>query len=301
MNRAICSAVFVLAVLTGNVARSLADQGSSAAGPVFDVASVKPVDTKTPEGFAATLNQMVRQLALRDSSTGSLTLEPGGRWLVRAATLRSILESVYPDYRHAGRIVGGPAWIDSASFTIDARAPAGATPEDMERMAKRLLADRFKLQVSTVMHPLEVYALTVTRDDKRLGPGMRPPIECEQKPISFGPDGRPVWGAGPRCRAGLRSEGAALMLSGGAARISELVTWVQMRVDRPVVDRTELTGTYAIRLEVPRPLPTEPGALPSGTSDMITAVREQLGLSLVPRTEPTPVLMIDHAEMPTPN
>ena len=262
---------------------------------------MKPVDTKTREGFVATVTQMVRQLGLRDSSTGSLTLEPGGRWLVRAATLRSILESVYPDYRHAGRIVGGPAWIDSASFEIDARAPAGSTPEDIERMAKRLLADRFKLQVTTVMHPLEVYALTVTRDDKRLGAGMRPPIACEKQAKSFEPDGRPVWGTGPRCRAGLQSEGAVLLLSGGAAHISELVTWVQMRVDRPVVDRTGLTATYAIRLEVPRLLPADPGALPSGTSDMITAVREQLGLSLVPRTEPTTVLMIDHAEMPTPN
>lgn len=34
---------------------------------------------------------------------------------------------------------------------------------------------------------------------------------------------------------------------------------------------------------------------------MITAVREQLGLSLVPRTEQAAVLMIERLEMPTPN
>ena len=130
---------------------------------------------------------------------------------------------------------------------------------------------------------------------------MRPPIECEEQPKSFGPDGRPVWDAGPRCRVGLQSEGGVQLWSGGADHISRLIGWLQMRVDRPVVDRTGLTGNYAIRLEVPRLAPAEPGALPSGTADIVTAVREQLGLSLVRRTEPTTVLMIDHVEMPTPN
>lgn len=129
---------------------------------------------------------------------------------------------------------------------------------------------------------------------------MRPPIECDQKP-TLGPDNLPVPGVRPRCQVGLRSEGGVQLLSGGAAHISQLVRMLQLRVDRPIVDRTELTGNFAIRLEVPRLLPAEPGTLPSGTPDMITAVREQLGLSLVPRTEPTTVLMIDHAEMPTPN
>ena len=130
---------------------------------------------------------------------------------------------------------------------------------------------------------------------------MRPPVECEEKPKSFGSDGRPEWGAGPRCQVGLQTEGGVQLLSGGADHISRLIRWLQLRVDRPVVDRTGLTGNYAIRLEVPRLAPAEPGALPSGTADIITAVREQLGLSLVPRTEPTTVLMIDHVEMPTPN
>jgi uncharacterized protein (TIGR03435 family) len=90
-------------------------------------------------------------------------------------------------------------------------------------------------------------------------------------------------------------------VSGGAAPISQLIFWLQLRVDRMIVDRTGLAGNFAIRLEVPRSLPAEPGTLATGPSDMVTAVREQLGLSLVPRTEPTPVLMIDHVEMPTPN
>ena len=99
----------------------------------------------------------------------------------------------------------------------------------------------------------------------------------------------------------LNREGAILLLSGGAAHISELVTHLQRRVDRPIVDRTGLTGEYAIRFEVPQLPPAQPGTLSSGTSDVITAVREQLGLALVPRTEQTTVLMIDHVEMPSPN
>ena len=205
MTRAICSAVLMVAVLACNVSRMLAEQGSSASDPMFDVASVKALHSSASR--SAALLQGIRQFAAletaRESGSSALTLEPGGRWLVRAATLRSILQSVYPAYSRPGfigtdLIVGGPAWIDSQYFEIDARAPADSLPEDIERMARRVLADRFKLQVSTTMRPLGVYALTVTRDDQRLGPGMRPPIECEQKPISFGPDGMPAWGSGPR-------------------------------------------------------------------------------------------------------
>ena len=295
MKRAKCSAACVAVALACTLSRAVAEQGVKDAEHAFDVASVKQVEITSPETYAALVGQLVRQ---RVSS--SVTVEPGGRWLVRAATLRSILQSVYPAYARPGLIVGGPAWIGSQHFEIDARAPERSTPEDIERMAKGLLAERFKLRVRTTVHPVAVYVLNVTRDDKGLGRGVRPPIECDQKP-TFGPDGLPIPSVRPRCQLSLKREGAGQLLLGAAAHISELVTWLQLRVDRPILDRTQLTGAFAIRFEVPRLLPAEPGTLPTGTSDVITAVREQLGLSLVPRTEPTTVLMIEHVEMPTPN
>lgn len=73
MSRAICSAVFVGAVLVCSVARTQADQGRTAADPVFDVASVKPVDGSSFNGMVASISRMVRQLG----SAGSLTARPG--------------------------------------------------------------------------------------------------------------------------------------------------------------------------------------------------------------------------------
>jgi uncharacterized protein (TIGR03435 family) len=274
----------------------VAEQGDKDSEPVFDVASVKQLESTPRVASQAAL----LSAAARQGMSSGLTAEAGGRWLVRAATLRGILQSVYPAYSRPDLIVGGPAWVDSLYFEIDARASDRSTPDEIERMARRLLVDRFKLRVGTTTRPLDVYALTVSRDDKRLGPGMRPPIECDQKP-TFGPDGLPIPSVRPRCQVMLNREGDVLLLTGRAGHISELITWLQMRVDRPIVDRTGLANEFAIRFEVPRLLLPEPGGLPTGPSDMITAVREQLGLSMVPRTEPTTVLVIEHVELPTPN
>ena len=296
MNRAKCAAVFVAGMVACASGAVWGQQASTGTWPAFDVVSVKRIDRTTSGAIAASIIQAARQ----SGSPGSLTLEHGGRWLVRGATLRTILQSVYPAYSRPGLIIGGPAWIDQLQFEIDARAPERSTPEEIGRMAKRLLAERFKLQVRTAMHRLDIYALTLIRDDKRLGRGMRPPIECDQE-ATFGPDGRPIPGPRPRCQLGLNREDAVMLLSGGAAHIAELITWLQMTMDRPIVDRTGLTGQFAIRLELPPVLPAARGTFSTSTSDMTTAVREQLGLRLVPRTEPTTVLRIDHVEMPEPN
>jgi uncharacterized protein (TIGR03435 family) len=82
--------------------------------------------------------------------------------------------------------------------------------------------------------------------------------------------------------------------------------------DRPVVDKTGLTGRWDIRLEftrevglaAPAYLNGEPApsvaADPNGPS-LFTALREQLGLKLVPAKAPIEVIVIDHAEHPAAN
>jgi uncharacterized protein (TIGR03435 family) len=99
-------------------------------------------------------------------------------------------------------------------------------------------------------------------------------------------------------------EGVPMMI-GGASTIEDVIRWLQRRVDRPIVDRTGVTGEFAIRFEVPaatgvQATPAD-NALPHVSSEIATAVREQLGLKLVPRKEPLEVLVISDAEEPTPN
>ena len=78
-------------------------------------------------------------------------------------------------------------------------------------------------------------------------------------------------------------------------------------IDRPVLDRTGLTGTYDVDLVF---TPAQPGpgvagaalaVAPSDVLSIFTAVQEQLGLRLESRREPVDVVVIDSVERPTPN
>ena len=80
-------------------------------------------------------------------------------------------------------------------------------------------------------------------------------------------------------------------------------------IDRPVLDKTGLTGTFDFIIEfTPAARPPRPGAgiQPDESGDesgptFVEALKDQLGLKLVPETGPVNVLIIDHIEEPTPN
>jgi uncharacterized protein (TIGR03435 family) len=75
------------------------------------------------------------------------------------------------------------------------------------------------------------------------------------------------------------------------------------QIDRPVVDRTGLTGYLDLQLYydygpfIGSFMPARP---PAGVS-FFTALEEQLGLKLEPTREVMDVLVIDSVERPTPN
>jgi uncharacterized protein (TIGR03435 family) len=73
-------------------------------------------------------------------------------------------------------------------------------------------------------------------------------------------------------------------------------------IDRPVLDRTRLSGTYDFTLRW-----TPPGRAGGPADDdpdrpsLVTALREQLGLKLDAQRAVLDVLVIDSADMPTEN
>jgi uncharacterized protein (TIGR03435 family) len=69
-------------------------------------------------------------------------------------------------------------------------------------------------------------------------------------------------------------------------------------IDRPVLDKTALTGTYDIKLEATPEFRINHGSASDDIS-VFTAVREQLGLKLEPEKGPVEVLVIDHVEKPS--
>jgi uncharacterized protein (TIGR03435 family) len=96
----------------------------------------------------------------------------------------------------------------------------------------------------------------------------------------------------------------------GGMALSELARSLSAQVQRVIVDRTGLTGTFDFDLtytpeQIPQG-PPPPGAPPQPPIDpngpsIFTALEEQLGLKLEAQRGPVPVLVIDRLEQPTPD
>jgi uncharacterized protein (TIGR03435 family) len=183
-------------------------------------------------------------------------------------------------------------------FDIDARAGAGALPDDAPEEARRqqvrlmvqdLLAERFKLAVHTETRGLPVYALVVASNGPRLTPS-RVDRNCES------------------ASCGDMRAGPASGLSGRAVPIGGLAATLNYFLDREVIDRTGIQGLFDIDLppwSLAAHLPTnptsdEPAPSPSGPT-IFTVLQERLGLRLEATRAPRDVLVVDHIEGPTPD
>ena len=89
--------------------------------------------------------------------------------------------------------------------------------------------------------------------------------------------------------------------------LAKNLSWSQ-QIDREVIDKTRLSGTFDITLDY-TPIATGAGA-PIGEPDaanssepltILTALQEQLGLKLESETGTVRLLVIDHVEQPSEN
>jgi uncharacterized protein (TIGR03435 family) len=202
--------------------------------------------------------------------------------------------------------VGGPSWIDSELFDIDARATGEPSYDQIRLMVRRLLAERFNLKVHQETRPVDVYALVRLRPDGRLGPGLRPPVRCRSGDGEHGvsADRASQPGELPPCGIRTVTESGLLRMLAADVPFSALLPSLRAALfDRPVIDRTGLTERFSIQLEVDATPGLQTGAPPvtSVGTQLFTAIREQLGLAVEPRQEPMDVLVIDNVQMPSPN
>jgi uncharacterized protein (TIGR03435 family) len=215
-------------------------------------------------------------------------------------TLRRLVGGAYDGLQ----VLGGPAWIDSDRFDINARASGDVPPSEIVRMVRSLLTDRFKLVLHTETREMPVYLLTTSRGDRRPGPSLRESdAKCAQDARNYVPQLAP----GPPPCGDFRLGARALTARG--MTMPRLAGVLRGRVDRPVLDRTDLAAAYDLELEWSSDLGLQqapPGAAgasaltPEGVS-LFTALQEQLGLKLDPARGPVDVIVIDSAEPPTSN
>jgi uncharacterized protein (TIGR03435 family) len=222
-----------------------------------------------------------------------------------------------------------PDWLREARaprFTVQATFPAGASRDDVPEMLKSLLIERFGLEWHVEARPIATYALLVGPDGPRMlavealdeltktfpiEPGASPPLDTTD-------DGRRVITE----RSGVlryltsRTRYDQMVTSRGtwqldAARMTmpELADRLSSAVDRPVIDKTGLTGIYQFKIELPRlvrpslvtsadgkPISVDP----SGGS-AFDAVKT-LGLRLEAQRSPLDVVVVDRINrIPTEN
>ncbi len=188
------------------------------------------------------------------------------------------------------QIVGAPDWFNSESYDIAAEPDGEGEPsiKQWQSMVKRLMADRFQLKSHYETRELPVYVLTVAKNGSKLTRSQGDP------------GGPPGLGFGAPGSFGATNA----TMSDFAQAMGQAV------LDRPVVDKTGLTGRFDFRLTwTPdesqfgavggyRPPPTEN---PDAPPDLFAAVQEELGLKLEPAKASVAVLVIDRVEKPSAN
>ena len=247
-----------------------------------------------------------------------------GRLSMTGMPVRRLMTQAYEI--HDSQIIGGPDWLGSQGFDINATTTGTPSPEDRRMMTKTLLRDRFKLVFHTEKRDLPIYALVTQRSDGRLGPGLKriPDDECPPpgSPRGARPGGPPPPAASPfdpnavaPCGSIIFGPGRLLahgvpidMLARSLANLPAITSF-----NRPVTNLTKLEGAYDFDFRFtnefgrggPPPV-SGPAAAPNAITPgdepaLFTALQEQLGLKLNPQRATLDVLVIDSIDRPTEN
>lgn len=235
----------------------------------FDVATIKPADP--------------------NARGGMLQIQPNNGIKIANLTVKQVL-AFARNVREA-QILGGPPWIATEKFNFEGKnEPSGPTPDlktlsdeqrkeirrQLEQRLGSLLADRFQLIVKEESREMPVYALVQAKGGSKLTPS---------KAI----DPRPMF------------RGSRAAMEATHVGIEMLTQSLSLQGDRPVIDKTGLTGYFDFKLEwTPDPPPGATAPELSGPS-LFTALQEQLGLKLEPQKAMIPVLIIERAEKPSAN
>jgi uncharacterized protein (TIGR03435 family) len=262
----------------------------------FEVASIKPCKADAvPEGG--------RGGGRESFSPGRLNLE--------CHTVKGLIQMAYvlfADGRVHPRMVvpieGGPGWISSERYTIDAKLEGTSTQGAMHGpMLQRLLEDRFNLKIHRETREIPVYALTVAKGGLKLKAfheGSCIPLDFDAFFAQFPPPPLPEPPQGQRyCITRGTSKGLNNLVEAEGMSLDLFTRDYLGRLDRPVINRTGVAGLFDFRLEfAPDETPSDdPGAGPS----IFTALQQQLGLKLEASKGPGEFLVIDRVEKPTEN
>jgi uncharacterized protein (TIGR03435 family) len=250
----------------------------------FDAASVKP---STSVRLMGTM--------LRD-----------GKLTTTGITLKTLMAVAYNVREN--EISGGPNWVGSARYDINAKAAGPANTTDLKRMVRALIEDRFQLRTHRETREMPVYALVTDKRDPTLKASND--VNCNDPASGYTPPpqlpapGQPFKPVSIRCGnfyvLNDRLQGRKVTLQQFASTLSSMNI-----VERRVVDETGIAGTFDIDLHwnpsETAPSPTDASSADANLPPIFEAFREQLGLKLQAQTAAVEVLVIDNASVPSAN
>jgi len=200
-----------------------------------------------------------------------------------------------------------PPWATSDRYDIQARAKGNPTKDQMREMMRALLSGRFKLAVHYETREVPVLAWVLAKPGQ-LGPRLRPHPNDAACSTAAPSGATPLIAGGfPAPCGGIynlpASAPGAVRVGARNVTIAFMADSMSTGVDRPMLDKTGLTGTFDFILElIDRPQAGgNPPADAAAGPDLEEAIREQLGVKLERQKGPVEVLVVDHLERPSAN
>jgi uncharacterized protein (TIGR03435 family) len=241
------------------------ENGQAQSGLEFEVASVKPAQ---PGGRG-----------------GGIRPLPGGQtYIAEQVPVKLMIKLMFHLTDH--QINGGPSWLDTDLYDVEAKAAQPSTLDKLHQMFQTLLVDRFNLKFHRELKEIPAYELVVDKGGSKM--------KLNDTPNDFHD-------------YSLRAAGRGKMVAERES-MSHFSWALAQLLDRPVMDRTGLDRAYDFTLEwAPEPIGVK-GAIEARDApvdqdrpSLATAVRQQLGLRLEPHKGPIEIFVIDSAEKPSAN
>jgi uncharacterized protein (TIGR03435 family) len=267
------SLILGLALWTTGAAAQVPASGAArdtaqVAAPAFEVATIKPVAP--------------------DAKGGRYIIMQGqNRFVAKYYTLKLMIAAAYDVSPKA--ISGGPGWMDSDHYDIAAVTPGTDRPSRDEQMAmlRDLLVERFQLAMHREPKELSIYELEVAKGGSKVKPSALAATEPAALISTVYPD--------------------HIHLPARNATMAEFASVLQRAVlDRPVVDKTGLSGRYDFDLDWAPDETQFGGEVPVARSDapsppFFAAIEQQIGLRIEATRGPVMAVVVDSVQRPIEN
>jgi uncharacterized protein (TIGR03435 family) len=292
MHRLAVVASFLIPVIAMAQSNGPQPQDATMASLKFEVASVKA-------------SKSASTLSPGQPSPARGGVLPGGRFSATNFSLRELILWAY-DVGTSNLLEGGPDWLDSARYDIDAKPEAGVIPagahgravwDKTRAMLRALLADRFHLVMRRESKAMPLYEISVAKNGPKLTKSTR---DCSADMYAcHGFSGNPR------------------RLSAMGVDMADLASELTGFAGRPVLDKTGITGEFDFLLQwnpfygrqratqttddTPLPPARNEGPMPDIDSlpDLGTALDQQLGLKLEARKGLVETFVIVSVERPS--